>query len=307
MNLVKNKAFALVLGCVILLAVSCQKPEGNFPGSEYMPDMGHSIAYEANVYNYYSHNTWNDESTVKLKDLSNPKEPVKGTIPRGYTAYALSQNPAEQRNAMAVLTGEAEGSIYTPINGHVEYHYPDSDEGRAAATADIVSNPFPISAQGLEQGKELYNIFCGTCHGEKADGNGYLVREDGGVYPAAPANMLLDEFINSSNGRYYHAIIYGKNVMGGYTDKISYEERWQVIHYIRSLQAKEKGLVYSAEENTFNAAYGIPAASLVVEQTVQHSDEAHYDGDHMEEEHHGEDHHEGDHHSDDHGDDHTGH
>ena len=41
--------------------------------------------------------------------------------------------------------------------------------------------------------------------------------------------------------------MYGKNVMGSYKDKISYEERWQVIHYIRSLQAKDKKLEYSEQ------------------------------------------------------------
>ena len=34
--------------------------------------------------------------------------------------------------------------------------------------------------------------------------------------------------------------MYGKNVMGGYSDKLSYEERWQVIHYIHSLIAGQR-------------------------------------------------------------------
>ena len=54
------------------------------------------------------------------------------------------------------------------------------------------------------------------------------------VYLNAPANLISDDIhFNSSNGRYYHSIMYGKNVMGGYADKLSYEERWQVIHHIR--------------------------------------------------------------------------
>jgi mono/diheme cytochrome c family protein len=118
-------------------------------------------------------------------------------------------------------------------------------------------NPFPIKAASLEQGKELYNIFCSTCHGEKADGNGYLLREDGGKYPAQPANLINEEFTAASNGRFYHSIMYGKNVMGGYADKLSYEERWNVIHYIRSLQAKNVSKVYSEEENTLNA-FAVP-------------------------------------------------
>jgi hypothetical protein len=46
--------------------------------------------------------------------------------------------------------------------------------------------------------------------------------------------------------------------MGGYSDKLSYEERWQVIHYIRSLQASSKALFYNEKMNTLNAEYGVP-------------------------------------------------
>jgi hypothetical protein len=46
--------------------------------------------------------------------------------------------------------------------------------------------------------------------------------------------------------------MHGKNVMGSYADKLSYEERWQVIHYIRALQAQNKGLQYDENGNTLN-------------------------------------------------------
>ena len=65
----------------------------------------------------------------------------------------------------------------------------------------------------------MYDIYCGICHGEKADGNGYLVRDDG-KYPAQPAILVSDEFIAASNGRFYHAIMHGKNVMGAYSEKL---------------------------------------------------------------------------------------
>ena len=57
---------------------------------------------------------------------------------------------------------------------------------------EIIDNPLPITSDGLSKGKELYNIYCGICHGEGADGNGYLVREVGGVYPAQPILYLLN-------------------------------------------------------------------------------------------------------------------
>ena len=39
--------------------------------------------------------------------------------------------------------------------------------------------------------------------------------------------------------------------MGNYADKLSYEERWDVIHYIRSCQASEKKLQYDEKWNLF--------------------------------------------------------
>ena len=47
-----------ILSVASLLLWSCGRADGEFTGSEYMPDMGHSIAYEANVNTYYYNNTW---------------------------------------------------------------------------------------------------------------------------------------------------------------------------------------------------------------------------------------------------------
>jgi mono/diheme cytochrome c family protein len=225
-----------LLFCVLLALVGCQSPGGNSPGSEYMPDMAHSVAYEANVFGYYYNNRWGSEDD--LYKMVQPRLPVQGTIARG---YAGNINPVKDGN----------GVRFTP-NGSVPYYYADTEEDRTRATAEIINNPYPITKAGLEKGKLLYNIQCGICHGEQGDGNGYLLRDDGGKYPVQPANFLLDDLIASSNGRYYHAIIYGKNLMGGYGDKLSYEERWQVIQYIRSLQAASKKMEYSEDVNTFN-------------------------------------------------------
>jgi mono/diheme cytochrome c family protein len=277
MNKFKHIIFALaVVG--VLFTSSCQQPGGNKTGSEYVPDMAHSIAYEANVYGYYSLNTWEEASVVGRKEMSNPKLPVAGTVPRGYAGHFLAGDDAGRQAQMAAMNGEADGSIRIPKSGHVPYYFENSEEGRTRATDQLLDNPFPITADGLARGKELYNVFCGICHGEKGDGAGYLVRDPnpatgdaGGKYPAAPANMLLEEFVSASNGRYYHAIMYGKNVMGGYADKLSYEERWQVIHYIRLLQAKELKLDYSADANSLNPRFGVPGATLS-QMAMQKSD-----------------------------------
>lgn len=257
------------LGLTLFGLASCSPAGGEDTGHEYMPDMKHSIAYESNYYNFYSNNTWGTEE--EYHKMAQPRKPVAGTVPRGYTAVAISDDQSEV------------SSYDNSLNGYVPYYYEDTEEERTRATNEIQANPFPITEIGLIKGEELYNINCGICHGEKGDGAGYLVRDDGGKYPAQPANFLTDEFVNASPGRYYHSIMYGKNVMGYYKDKLSYRERWDVIHWIRALQAKDRKLTYSPEENTLNA-YATPVA--MVPQKVKEMPEA------MEEEHH-EDH--GDH------------
>ena len=237
MHSLKSYLFFIV---ITLALYSCGGPGGNDPGTEYMPDMAHSIAYEANLYDYYYYNTWDSEADYY--EMAKPRLPVANTIPAGQAAMGAG----DDRRA-AALQGYA-------VNGFVPYAYADTDSDRLKAERDIITNPYPITSAGLARGKNLYEINCGICHGSKGDGEGWLYSEDNlnAKYPAAPAVLTNDTFTLASNGRLYHAIMHGKNVMGGYADKLSYEERWQVIHYIRSLQAKNKKLDYSETSNTLN-------------------------------------------------------
>jgi mono/diheme cytochrome c family protein len=254
------KTFIAVTGIIICMQ-ACSPAGGNDTGHEYMPDMAHSIAYEANVYNDYNLNKWKTESVKDVVELSMPRLPIKGTMPRGFSGYGT--NGAYREGALgASMSGQHSiQGIHINPNGFVPYYYADTPEDRLRATAEITKAPFPITKEGLAKGKELYTIYCGVCHGDKGDGQGYLVR-DGGKYPAQPANLVNEIFTNSSNGRFYHAIMYGLNVMGGYSDKLDYKERWQVIQYIRSLQAKANKMEYSEKLNTLNS--DVPSASIPV-------------------------------------------
>lgn len=221
-KLIKLRYIIPLLFLVFLFA-ACQNAGKNSTGSEYMPEMSHSIAYEANTYIYYPRNTFSSEEEYYY--YAQPRMPVEGSVARG--------------------------SVNT--DNH-PYYYGPSEEERTRAMADIIENPFPVSEKSLAGGQRLFNIYCAICHGENGDSKGYLVREDGGTYLALPANFMSDDLINASNGRFYHAIMRGKNTMEPFLDKLDYEERWQVIQYIRSLQAKSKGLVYNHLENTLNTS-----------------------------------------------------
>lgn len=278
------RVLVLSLSLAVILT-ACSYPENNFTGSEYMPDMAHTLAVEANTYNYYYYNTWDEESTVELAKLVYPRTVPAGTVPRGYaSAYLPGMSAPKSLEAAELMRGSMVNddhmtAMSIPTNGSVPYYYDDTPEGRLAAIAELIDNPFPITDDGLARGENLYNIFCGICHGENGDGLGYLYNDEANPnakYPLAPANFLNAEFQAASNGRYYNAIMHGYNAMGDYKDKISYEERWQVIHYIRSLQAKETKTEYSSMANTLNASFGTPGANFVGMAGGHDVDEEHH-------------------------------
>lgn len=227
----------------------CSPAGVNKTGHEYMPDMYHSVGYEANQYSAYYWNHWDDaDNTVSKAQLSQPQGKVNGTIPRGYAAVYYGD-----ASAIDVVRGKnASNAIAAPVNGQAPFYYENTEEERLRCEQEMVNNPFPITKDGLDRAKALYTVQCGICHGEKGDGQGWLVAMPDSKYPAQPKNLIGDDMIAAGNGRFYFGIMYGRNVMGSYADKLSFEERWQVIHYIRSLQAKAKSLEYSETANTLS-------------------------------------------------------
>ena len=231
----------------------CSPSGMNKTGHEYMPDMVHPVSYEANVYSAYHWNHWDKTSSFTKRELSAPVGKVAGTIPRGMTANYYG------------AAGVARGAM---LNGEAPFYYENSDAERIRCSNEITANPLPITKIGLATAKPLYEIYCGICHGNKGDGQGFLVSEENPnvKYGGGPANFLKDEFIAASEGRLYYAIMHGKLLMGSYADKLSWEERWQVIHYIRSLQATTLNAEYSEGANTFSVFQAEKAAKWAAEQ-----------------------------------------
>ena len=76
------------------------------------------------------------------------------------------------------------GIAYRP-NGHVNYYYPNTEEGRTAAIAEITIIHFNYKRMAWIVVKNC--LQCTICHGEKADGAGYLVRDEESIL----CNLLI--------------------------------------------------------------------------------------------------------------------
>ena len=84
-------------------------------------------------------------------------------------------------------------------------------------------------AQYIAKGKELYDVYCALCHGEKGDGKGILVQREKILGVPNYASRELTE------GSIYHVLYYGRNTMGSFANQLSDKERWEVVMYVKEL------------------------------------------------------------------------
>lgn len=190
-----NKLFAFTAAAIVLIA--CNKEE-NHRGYQYMPDMYDGPALEA-----YS-------PTDLFSDSTSSREPVAGTIARGFMSYT-------------------------------DYGADAAGYDSAKAYLQMPSSIMATEAT-MEEAKELYRIFCGHCHGDKGDGQGVLVKNE--KFLGVPS--YADRDINY--GTIFHVVTYGKGVMGSHASQVTPEERWKLAMYVMKL--KEDLTAPAEEETT---------------------------------------------------------
>lgn len=237
----KKYSILVVLAVVSLLLSSCY-PKTKNPGRDWFPDMRYSNAYETYSSQDYYLGGADDTITARL--------PINGTIPRGYLPanWKIRSNINYLRPYL--LKDEMRG--YNNMDSMFTYTY---------ELASTFKNPFPYTASNLARGKEVYQKNCMVCHGEKGEGDGSIVEQNGveGPYTARPP-AYSGKLPNLNDGQIYHTISYGKGNMNGYRSQITQEDRWKLIYYIKSLAGIKE--TAAADDNTAFNAQSIESASV---------------------------------------------
>ncbi|WP_430974008.1 c-type cytochrome [Sunxiuqinia rutila] len=136
-----------------------------------------------------------------FEDGQTMRLPAEGTIPRGFKPYPYAGRSMEEQ----VRAGQE------------------------------LENPLQATPEVLAEGKRQYEIFCVSCHGDIGDGNGHLFTSR--VFPAKPRSLIDDYLKGKPDGEIYHVITRGSfsGLMGPHGGQISPENRWRIVHYVRSL------------------------------------------------------------------------
>ena len=117
------------------------------------------------------------------------------------------------------------------------------DDHRFAGKAggDQFAKGFPqglnVDTKLLARGRDRYDIYCAVCHSATGDGNGITKRYGMGATPS----YHDDRIRNMPDGEIFHVITNGRNTMLPYADKLSPDDRWAVVAYVRALQRAEQG------------------------------------------------------------------
>ncbi|MEO0560534.1 MAG: cytochrome c [Chloroflexota bacterium] len=95
--------------------------------------------------------------------------------------------------------------------------------------------PYEITAEIIAEGQREFDSYCTPCHGNAGYGDGILSQE--GFPP--PASFHDAEIAAKPVGHYFDVITNGQNAMYSYATRVTPEERWAVIAYIRVLQESQ--------------------------------------------------------------------
>jgi mono/diheme cytochrome c family protein len=95
-------------------------------------------------------------------------------------------------------------------------------------------NPVPRQAAVVKRGAALFQTHCKVCHGEEGRGDGPGAA---GLNPK-PADLTAEHVDDHTDGDIFWWLNYGiaGTAMPSFETTLSDVERWELIHYIRSLR-----------------------------------------------------------------------
>ncbi len=97
-------------------------------------------------------------------------------------------------------------------------------------------NPIKPTSASIAQGKHLYSSQCAMCHGANGDGKGDLAIE---IKLKTRDYRDPTALKDMTDGELYYILNKGKGQMPDQGDRLTAEQKWNLINYIRSLAKKE--------------------------------------------------------------------
>lgn len=150
-------------------------------------------------------------------------------VTASHTAQALPFNTdmmSTQPSHGQIVRPKAEGAVQQGIS----QRYNGTKE-----EAVNLTNPVPSTPLSITRGARIFNSNCSPCHGKYQDGK-YVI---GAVSQWMPGiDLSMDAIRVKPDGHFFQFIHFGGlAIMPAYASKFSIPEHWDVVNYVRSVQA----------------------------------------------------------------------
>ncbi|CAC9972746.1 cytochrome C [Flavobacterium sp. WLB] len=167
--------------------------------------------------------------TILVSSCHNNSAPNYQYFPNMYESVAY-----EPYTEAKIFKGDKEGQL--PVEGTINrgfepYEYENSTTGYELAKANLKS-PLTEEERNSGKGKELFEIYCISCHGAAGNGKGKLVERE--KFLGVPSYKDRD----ITEGSIFHVETYGLNAMGSHANQLSAHERWLVADYVLKLKSQ---------------------------------------------------------------------
>lgn len=98
-----------------------------------------------------------------------------------------------------------------------------------------LENPVPSTPESIARGQVLYQVNCASCHGATGKGDGPV----GQLTYIPPPDIGSARYQTAlTDGGFYYFIMVGKNLMPAFAYKMNTHEIFDLVNYLRALQAK---------------------------------------------------------------------
>ncbi|GAA3727679.1 MULTISPECIES: cytochrome c [Flavobacterium] len=167
--------------------------------------------------------------TILVSSCHNNSAPNYQYFPNMYESVAY-----EPYSEAKIFKGGKEGQL--PVEGTINrgfepYEYENSTAGYELAKANLKS-PLTEEERNSGKGKELFEIYCISCHGAAGNGKGKLVEREKFLGVPSYKDREITE------GSIFHVETYGLNAMGSHANQLSSHERWLVADYVLKLRSQ---------------------------------------------------------------------
>ena len=100
------------------------------------------------------------------------------------------------------------------------------------APAAAIAKKNPVSgAEAMKEGKSLYMQHCKSCHGSKGQGDAPKAAK----LDISSGDFTTAEFAKISEGELYWKTTEGRKPMPAFKGKLSDNERWSIISFIKTM------------------------------------------------------------------------